>query len=65
MKGGSGDEKKYAAERIGDDVYAVSYLAASGHTLTVVMNLKDKRAVGFGSNDKEWFAVHGTIDGVQ
>ena len=65
MKGGSGEEKKYAASRVSEDVYAISYLAASGHTLTVVMNMKDKRMFGFASNDKEWFALHGTVDGVQ
>src|SRR5438067_890135 len=65
MKGGSGEEKKYAASRVSEDVYAISYLAASGHTLTVVMNMNDKRMFGFASNDKEWFALHGTVDGVQ
>ena len=65
MKDGTGEEKEYAAARVSDGVYVVSYLAASGHTLTVVMNLKDKRAYGFASNDKQWFALHGTVDGVQ
>ena len=65
MQGGSGQEKQYAAERVSDDVYAVSYLAASGHTLTVVMNLKEKRAYGFASDNKSWFALQGTLDGVQ
>lgn len=65
MQGGSGDEKQYAAVRVSDDVYAVSYLAASGHTLTVVMNLTTKQVDGFASGDKQWFALHGTLDGVQ
>ena len=65
MKGGSGEEKKYEAFRVSEDVYAVSYLAASGHTLTVVLNMNDKRMFGFGSNDKEWFALNGTVDSVQ
>lgn len=65
FKGGSAQEKQYAAFRISDDVYAISYLAASGHTLTVVFNLKDKRMVGFASNDKEWLALNGTVDSVR
>jgi len=65
MQGGSGEEKNYAAARMSDDVYVVSYLAASGHTLTVVMNVKDMQVSGFASNDKTWFALHGTLDGVQ
>ncbi len=65
MKGGSGEEKKYSAARVADDVYAISYLAASGHTLTVILNLRDKRMYGYGSNDKQWFALHGTVDGIE
>jgi hypothetical protein len=57
MKGGSGEEKKYDSARVADDVYAVSYLAASGHTLTVIMNLRDKRMYGYASDEKEWFVT--------
>ena len=63
--GSSRQEKQYSAARVSDDVYAISYLAASGHTLTVVLNMKDKRMFGFASNDKEWFVAHGTVDDVQ
>ena len=65
MEGGTGEEREYAAFRVSDDVYAISYLAKSGHTLTVVMNMNDKRMFGFASNDKQWFALHGTVDSVQ
>lgn len=65
MKGGSGEEKRYASERMSDDVYVVSYLGASGHTLTVVFNVKDKRAYGIASNTTTWFALEGTLDSVQ
>lgn len=65
MKGASAEEKKYSAARVADDVYAVSYLAASGHTLTVILNLRDKRMYGYASNDKQWFALHGTVDAVE
>jgi len=64
MKGGSGEEKRYSAFRVSDDVYAISYLGASGHTLTVILNVRDQRMVGFASNDKEWFALNGRVDSV-
>ena len=65
MQGGSGEEKRYGAVRVSDDVYVVSYLAASGHTLTVALNLKEKRAYAFASNDKEWMELNGTLDAIQ
>jgi hypothetical protein len=52
----------YAAARVADDIYAVSYLAPSGFTLTVVLNLRDKRMVGFASGAKEWYPVRGTFE---
>lgn len=63
--GAAAEEKEYAGFRVSDDVYTVSYLAKSGHTLTVVFNLKDQRMVGFASNDTQWFALQGTVDSVQ
>lgn len=65
MKGASGEEKEYSSARVAEDVYAVSYLAASGHTLTVIMNVKSKQMYGFASNDKQWFALHGTVDSIE
>lgn len=65
MKGASAREKKYAAVKISEDVYAVSYLAASGHTLTVVLNFNDRRMTGFGSNEKSWTAMKGTFEVVK
>jgi phenolic acid decarboxylase len=65
MKGGSGEEKKYSAARVTEDVYVVSYLSASGYTLTVILNLREKRMYGYASNEKQWFALHGTVDGVE
>ena len=60
-KGTSKDEARYVARRITDDVYAVSYLAASGHTLSVVVNVKTGRIVGFASNEKTWSALTGAL----
>jgi hypothetical protein len=65
MKGSSAKEKEYAAVKIGEDVYAISYLGASGHTLTVVLNFKNKHMHGFASNDKTWFSMTGTFETVR
>lgn len=59
------EKPKYAALRVADDIYAVSYLAASGYTLTVVLNFKDHRMVGFASSAKDWHPVHGTFEVVK
>ena len=65
MKGASRQEKEYAAVRITDNVYAVSYLAASGHTLTVILNFETRHMNAFGSNDKEWQVLRGTFEVVK
>ena len=58
-------EKKYAAARVTDDVYLVSYLAASGFTLTVALNFAQHTLTGFASNDKQWFPCSGTFEVVR
>jgi phenolic acid decarboxylase len=55
-------EKNAAAVKVADDVFVVSYLGASGYTLTVVLNLKHMNMVGFASNDKEWSQHKGTFE---
>jgi len=62
FKGASRREKRYGAVRIDDDTWAVSYLAESGHTLTVVLNFANHQATGFASNDKTWHQLSGTFD---
>lgn len=52
---------KYAAERVADDVYAVSYLA-KGYTLTAVLNFTDRSLVGFASDAEHWYPVHGRFE---
>jgi phenolic acid decarboxylase len=61
-KGATVREKSYAAVKVTERIWAISYLAASGHTLTVVLNLDDHRVVGFGSNDTSWSLSHGTFE---
>jgi hypothetical protein len=43
-----------------DGVHVVSYLAASGHTLSVVVDFNTGRVIGFGSDSKEWHPLTGT-----
>ncbi len=33
----------------------------SGHTLSVVVNFNTRRVVGFGSDNKEWHSLTGTL----
>ena len=62
-KGGAAKERPlYAAVEVADRVYAVSYLAASGYTLTVVLNFRDQKVVGFASSAKDWHPVRGRFE---
>ena len=61
-KGVSKTEREYAAEQIDDHNWAVSYLSASGYTLTVILNFANHRAIGFASNDTTWVPQHGTFE---
>lgn len=56
------ERAEYAAARLMDGLYLVSYLAPSGFTLTVAVNLLDQTLVGFASNDTSWFPVRGTVE---
>jgi len=62
QKGATATEKSYAAVKVNDKTWVVSYLAASGHTLTVVLNQDDGKAIGFGQNDKSWTPLTGTLN---
>jgi hypothetical protein len=62
-KGGAAKERPhYAAVEVADGIYAVSYLAASGYTLTVVLNFRDQKVVGFASSAKDWHLVRGRFE---
>ena len=62
-KGGVAKERPpYAAVEVADGVYAVSYLAASGYTLTVVLNFRDRQVIGFASSAKDWHRVRGRFE---
>ncbi len=64
-KGASQREKSYGAVKVNDKTWAISYLAVSGHTLTVVLNLDDGRVAAFGSNDKSWELIQGRFEFVR
>ena len=61
---GSGAQERppYAAMEAAEDVYAVSYLAPSGYTLTVVLNFRDRTMVGIASSGKDWHPVRGRFE---
>jgi hypothetical protein len=55
----------YAAMKVTDEVYVVSYLAASGYTLTVVLNFRNQQTAGFASSAKEWYPIQGRFEVVR
>jgi len=61
-QGATAREKSYAAVKVNERTWAVSYLGASGHTLTVVLNVDDRRAIGFASSEKSWYTFNGTFE---
>jgi hypothetical protein len=58
----AGQADRYEVAVVGQDVYAVSYLTPSGHTLTVVMDYKTLKLVAFASNDKFLTMQQGTFE---
>jgi hypothetical protein len=62
-EGKPGGAKKYEVAQVGDDVWAVSYLAPSGYTLTAVLDYRTHRLVAFASNEKELTLQKGTFEG--
>jgi hypothetical protein len=59
------DKPAYAAIKVAEQTYIVSYLASSGYTLTVVLNFRDHQLIGFASGAKEWYPLRGTFDVVK
>ena len=58
------DRPAYAAIKVSEETYIVSYLAASGYTLTVVLNFRDRQLTGFASSAKDWYPIRGTFEAV-
>jgi hypothetical protein len=59
-KPGSADQ--YHVASLGQDVHAVSYLSASGYTLTVVLDFKARKLVAFASNETSLTFQRGTFE---
>lgn len=54
-------EKHYEVAKVSTHVFAVSYLASSGWTLTTVLDFESGKLVAFASNDKQLVVQHGTF----
>lgn len=63
--GAAKEQPEYAAVKVANEVYVVSYLAPSGYTLTVVLNFLDRKVVGFASSSKDWHPIRGTFEVVK
>ena len=61
QKGHAAKEEEYAVFEVSDAVYAVSYLADSGYTLTVVLDFASGTMYGFASGNGQWFPGRGTF----
>jgi hypothetical protein len=61
-KAGADSSAKYQAIPINDEVHVVSYLAASGYTLTSVLDFATGTVVSFASNEKELVPQRGMFE---
>ena len=57
-----GVAEQYQVASLGQDVHAVSYLASSGYTLTVVLDYKTHKLIAFASNEKSLTMQQGTFE---
>ena len=55
-------EKFAAVAPVSDDVAVVSYVSASGYTMTVALNLATSQMVGFASGHDTWAQQKGTFE---
>jgi hypothetical protein len=60
--GKPGVAQQYEVASLGPDVHAVSYLSASGRTLTVVLDYRTLKLVAFASNEKSLTMQQGTFE---
>ena len=58
------EKAPYAAFEVTPEVYAISYRARSGFTLTVVVDTQTGKLVGFASNSDSWYPLEGTSERV-
>lgn len=60
--GHSATEDEYAAVKVADGIFALSYLASSGYTLTAILDFADNQMVGFASGAGDWYPMKGTFE---
>lgn len=65
QKGHSAVEDEYEVFEISENVYALSYLASSGYTLTVLLNFESGEMFGFASGQGQWYPGRGTFEVVE
>ena len=53
---------QYLVASLGPECHAVSYLAPSGYTLTVILDYKMMKLVAFASNEKSLTMQQGTFE---
>jgi hypothetical protein len=58
----AGERSRYEVARVGDDVYAVTYLAPSGWTLTSILDFRTRGLVSVASNEKQLFVQRGSFE---
>ena len=61
-QGASRREISYGAAKLNAETWIVSYLAASGHTLTVALSMTDGHAIGFASDNTSWSQARGRFE---
>jgi hypothetical protein len=61
-KPGAEPKAKYEVALVNDDVWAVSYLASSGYTLTSILDFASGTVVSFASNEKELVPQRGMFE---
>ncbi len=57
-----GVAQQYEVASLNNDVHTVSYLAASGYTLTTILDFKTLKLVAFASNEKSVTMQQGTFE---
>ena len=61
-EGKASEPVKYESFEVGQDIRAISYLAPSGYTLTVVLDFRTGKLAAFASNEKDLTVQRGTFE---